>query len=51
MFRKNRKVIENSVNGKVQTCKKILSSNKNRKILGVIVASIGVGLFASGYIH
>lgn len=51
MFRKVRKGIKNFVNEKAQSCKKILSSDKNRKIIGVIVVSIGVGLFASGYIH
>lgn len=51
MFRKVRKGIKKFVNEKVQACKEILSSDKNRKVLGVIFASIGVGLFASGYIH
>ena len=51
MFRKVRKGIKKFVNEKVQACKEILSSDKNRKILGIIVASIGVGLFASGCIH
>ena len=51
MFRKVRKGIKNFVNEKDQSCKKILSSDKNRKIIGIIVASIGAGLFASGCIH
>lgn len=51
MFRKVRKGIKKFVNEKVQACKEILSGDKNRKIIGIIVASIGVGLFASGCIH
>ena len=51
MFRKVRKGIKKFVNDKVQACKEILSSDKNRKVLGVIFAGIGIGLFASGYIH
>ena len=51
MFRKVRKGIKKFVNEKVHACKEILSSDKKRKIIGVIVVSIGAGLFASGYIH
>lgn len=51
MFRKIGKGIKKFMSEKVQACKEILSSDKNRKVLGVIVASIGIGLFASGYIH
>ena len=51
MFRKVGKGIKKFMNEKVQACKEILSSDKNCKILGIIVASIGVGLFASGCIH
>lgn len=51
MLRKIGKGIKKFVSEKVQVCKEILSSDKNRKVLGIIVTSIGIGLFASGYIH
>lgn len=35
----------------VQTCKEIFFSEKNRKVLGVILIGFGAGLFMSGYIN
>ena len=49
--RKIGKGIKKFVNEKVKTCKEILSNDKSRKVMGVILIGVGVGLFASGYIH
>lgn len=51
MLRKIGKGIKKFVNDTVQTCKEILSSDKKRKVMGMILIGVGVGLFASGYIH
>ena len=51
VFQKIGKGLKKFVNEKVKTCKDILSNDKNRKVMGVILIGVGMGLFASGYIH
>ncbi len=51
MLRKIGKGIKKFVNETVQICKEFLSNDKKRKVMGVILVGIGIGLFASGYIH
>ncbi len=51
MLRKIGKGIKKFVNDKIQACKEVLSNDKNRKVMGVILIGVGVGLFVSGYIQ
>lgn len=51
MIRKIGKGIKKFVSEKVQACKEILSSAKNRLILGLIMTGLGLGLIASAYIQ
>lgn len=54
MFRKLGKGIKKFVSDKIQACKEILSSAKNRMILGLVILGTGIGvgggLIASAYI-
>lgn len=54
-LRKIGKGIKKFVKEKVETCKEILSNAQNRKVLGVIIIGLGMGLgtglLASGYIQ
>ena len=45
------KGIKKFVDNKIQACKEILSSAKNRLILGLIMTGLGLGLIASAYIQ
>lgn len=55
MLSKIGKGIKKFMDGKIQTCKEILSSAKNRLILGFIIFGAGVGiggsLIVSAYIR
>lgn len=50
MLRKLGKGIKKFVSDKIQACKEILSSAKNRMILGLIMVGLGGGLIASAYV-
>lgn len=54
MLRKLGKGIKKFVSDKIQACKEILSSAKNRMILGLVILGTGIGvgggLIASAYI-
>lgn len=50
MFKKIGKRIKKFVSDKVQACKEILSSAKNRLVLGLVFVGLGGGLIASAYI-
>lgn len=39
------------MDGKIETCKEVLSSAQNRLILGIILVGLGGGLIASAYAH
>lgn len=47
--------IKDFMDEKINACKEVLSDSKNRKILGVIIMGIGLGLggslYVSGYIN
>lgn len=51
MLRKIGKGIKKVMGEKIQACKEVLSNDKSRKVLGVILIGVGSGLFVSGYIH
>lgn len=55
MFRKIGKGIKKFVTEKVQACKEILSSARNRLTLGLVILGAGIGigggLIASAYIQ
>lgn len=54
MLRRLGKGIKKFVSDKIQACKEILSSAKNRMILGLVILGTGIGvgggLIASAYI-
>lgn len=50
MFKRIGKGIKKFVNNRIQTCKEILTDNKNRLIIGLVMVGAGAGLIASAYI-
>lgn len=50
MLRKIGKGIKKFVNDRIQVCKEVLASNKNRVIIGLVMVGAGAGLIASAYI-
>lgn len=51
MLRKIGKGIKKFVNNKIQACKEVLSSDKNRLIIGLVLIGTGAGLVASVYLR
>lgn len=44
------KGIKQYMNNRIESCKEILLNSQNRLILGLVTASLGIGLIASVYI-
>lgn len=51
MFQRIGKGIKKFVSDRIQACKDILSSDKNRLIIGLVLIGAGAGLVASVYLR